>query len=326
MRAIRIIEPGALATVQDQGRFGFRDRGVPSCGAMDLQAFRLANLLVGNSPDAACVEITLGGFVAEFGEEACFALTGADTSARLNGRPMASWKPHFAQKGELLETGIPALALRTYLAVRGGIDVSPVMSSRSTFLKGGLGGLEGRAIKRGDVLFLGPFAHEGATGPICGLPAELIPDYSKNAVLRVLPGPQIERVSRSGLETFFSSEYVVSSRSDRMGILLCGPPVELSRGADIISDGAFPGAVQVPGNGQPVILGKDCQTTGGYVKVASVIEVDLSIAAQLAPGATVRFSEVSLDIARLAYLKNEYLIRRLYEKSATAGGKKCEWT
>ncbi|MGC9196921.1 MAG: KipI antagonist, partial [Syntrophobacteraceae bacterium] len=149
---------------------------------------------------------------------------------------------------------------------------------------------------------------------------ELVPIYSAKARLRVLPGPQIERLTPGGVQTFFSSEYVVTNRSDRMGAILCGPAVELSRGTDIISDGAFPGAVQIPGNGQPVILGCDCQTTGGYVKCASVIDVDLPLAAQLGPGNTVGFVGVSLDEARLAYLKNEYLLARLFENSAKAGG------
>lgn len=320
MRAIRIIEPGTLATVQDRGRFGFRDRGVPVSGAMDRQALRLGNLLAGNGFDAACIEITMGGFAVEFKGGAHFALTGAETAAKLNGRPLASWRRHFAQKGDIIETGPPVSGLRTYLAVEGGIDVSPVMGSRSTFLRGGLGGLEGRALRKGDVLFLGAPAREETSVPILELPAELVPAYSTNVVLRVLPGPQIDRISHRGINTFFSSEYVVSSRSDRMGSLLTGPAVDLKCGGDIISDGAFPGAVQVPGNGQPVILGSDCQTTGGYVKAATVIEVDMSFAGQLGPGATVRFVAVSLDDARLAYLKNEYMLRRLYEKSTKAGG------
>ena len=322
MKALRIIEPGLLATVQDRGRFGYRDRGVPVCGAMDRQAFRLANLLAGNPSDLACIEITLGGFVARFEEEARFALTGADTRARLGGRNISAWRRHFARKGEVLVTEPPATGLRTYLGVSGGIEVSPVMGSRSTFLMGGLGGLAGRALKKGDLLSLGEAAGDKDLTFYPELPPELIPAYSGNATLRVLPGPQVRRLSARGLKTFFASEYTVSSRSDRMGSILSGPAVELDRGADIVSEGAWPGAVQVPGNGRPVILGNDCQTTGGYVKAASVIEVDLSLAAQLAPGATVRFAQVGLDEARLAYLKNEYMLQRLYEKRFMTGGGK----
>lgn len=315
MRAIRIIEPGPLATVQDAGRFGLRARGVPVCGAMDRQALRTGNLLVGNLFDAACIEVTMGGFCAEFQGCAHFALSGADAGARLSGRPLAAWRRHFAQKGEVIEMGPPVSGTRTYLAIRGGIDVSPVMGSRSTFLKGGLGGLEGRALRRADVLFFGAPAPVEAGEPVVELPADLVPDYAGSSVLRVLPGPQIGRICPRGLKTLFSCEYEVSNRSDRMGSILFGPAVELNWGADIISEGAFPGAVQIPGDGQPVVLGNDCQTTGGYVKAAAVIDVDLSLAGQLGPGATVRFVAVSLDEARLAYLKNEYMLRRLYEKS-----------
>ena len=317
MRAITIIEPGPLATVQDKGRFGFRHCGVPVCGAMDPQALRLANLLAGNRADAACIEITMGGFSARFQVDAHFALAGARSPARLNGGAVSSWRRCFARKGEMIEIGLPLNGFRTYLAVEGGLDVSPVMGSRSTFLKGGLGGLEGRALRKEDVLFLGPAVSGGA---ISEIPAELIPACSDKTVLRALAGPQIDRLSPCGMQTFWGSEYVVLSRSDRMGSLLCGPAVELECGADIISDGAFPGAVQIPGNGQPVVLGCDCQTTGGYVKAASVIAVDLPGLGQLGPGATVRFARVGLDEARLAYLKNEYLLGRLFEKSHEAGG------
>jgi biotin-dependent carboxylase-like uncharacterized protein len=287
---------------------------------MDRQALRLANLLAGNGAHAACIEITLGGFAAQALCDAHFALTGAKTEATCEGRPLANWETHFVRKGEIIQTGPSVSGMRTYLAVQGGIDVPEVMGSRSTFLRGNLGGFKGRSLRREDLLILGEPAKTGASFPVFKLPPELIPIYSPKARLRVLPGPQIERLTPRGVQTFFSSEYVVTNRSDRMGAMLLGPAVELSRGGDIISDGAFPGAVQIPGNGLPVILGSDCQTTGGYVKCATIIDVDLPVAAQLGPGNTVGFVGVTLDEARLAYLKNEYLFARLNEKSAKTGG------
>jgi len=309
MRTLRIIEPGPLSTVQDLGRFGFRDKGVPSSGAMDRQALRVGNLLVGNPVGTACIEITLGRFLAEFQCEVHFAVTGPQTAVSLDGRSLPNWTCCFAKQSSVIELGSPVTGSRTCLVIQGGIDVPPVMSSRSTFLRGRFGGLQGRPLQKGDFLNLG----DPAGRPIYELPEGLIPPYSDNPVLRVVTGPQDDCITTRGIETFFSEEFVVSSRSDRMGSILSGPIIEHRWGGDIISDGACPGAVQVPGSGQPLILGNDCQTTGGYAKVATVIAQDLSLAGQLRPGARVRFEKVSLDQARLAYLRNEYLLRNFYE-------------
>ncbi len=319
MKSIRILEPGPLATVQDQGRFGFRGMGVPLSGAMDLQALRIGNLLVGNDDARAGVEITMGGFRAEFRCDAGFALSGATPGAYLNGNPVIYWRPYQAKQGDLLtiEPVAPAGGLsserefrgvRVYLAVSGGIDLPPVMGSRSTYLRGGFGGLEGRCLRGGDTLPLGHPIGKAGDAPA---PVGLIPCYSSHPVLRVIPGPQDELVTDEGKSTFFSKSYEVTHRADRMGIALAGPSLELVGGADIISDGTCPGAVQVLGNFEPTILVSDCQTTGGYVKIATIISVDLPLVAQLAPGDRVAFEEISLWEARRMYLRNEYLIRRL---------------
>ncbi len=310
MRAILIIDPGPLATVQDLGRFGFRDKGVPMSGAMDQQALRIGNLLVGNPVGAACIEITLGGFRARFQSRVHFAVTGPPAGANLNGSPLPVWTCCFAEKDSVIELYAPEFGSRSCLSIQGGIDVPPVMGSRSTFLRGRLGGFHGRPLQKGDSLYLG----DPVGKPVYEFPEGLIPPYSGRPVLRALPGPQDDCLSAKGLETFFSSEFEVSSRSDRMGSVMSGPMIEHKRGGDIISDGTCPGAVQVPGGGLPVILGNDCQTTGGYVKAATVIAADLPLAGQLKPGLGVRFVRVNFDQARLAYLKNEYLIRNFYEK------------
>ncbi len=316
LRSILILEPGLLATVQDRGRFGFRALGVPLSGAMDLQALRIGNILVGNDDAMAGVEITLGGFRAEFCCDTSFALCGAALGAYLNGNPIAYWRAQQAQQGDLLTIEVIAPAhrasagggLRVYLAISGGIDIPPVMGSRSTYLRGGFGGLEGRRLRAGDSL---PLGHQiGKVGEVSA-PAELIPNYSSHPVLRAIPGPQEERVSGAGKSTFFSSPYDVTPRADRMGIALAGPPLDLVGWADILSDGTCPGAVQVHGNLMPTILVSDCQTTGGYVKIATVISTDLPLVAQLAPGDRVTFEEISLWEARRLYLRNEYLIRHI---------------
>lgn len=319
MRSIRIIEPGPLATIQDRGRFGYRSWGVPLSGAMDPQAHRIANLLVGNEDSAAGVEITFGGFQAEFRCAAFFSVAGATAGPILNGVRLEPWKAHSAKEGDLLSidtapavTGSPgrnpASALRTYLAVSGGIDLPPVMGSRSTYLRGGFGGMAGRALRTDDELSIRTPVrkHLEKTAPLI-----LIPRYSGEPELRVIAGPQDDRVSEKGRKDFFSQWYEVTARADRMGISLSGAPIELPKGADIISDGTCPGAVQVHGNGLPTILGADSQTTGGYIKIATVISFDTSLVAQVASGDRVRFRDIDLWHGREIYMQNEFRIRNL---------------
>jgi biotin-dependent carboxylase-like uncharacterized protein len=276
---------------------------------MDQQALRVGNLLVGNPEGAAGIEITLGGLRAEFLCSAHFSLTGAETDARLNGRSLPNWQRHHARSGDVLSLGSVRLGIRTYLTFEGGIMVPSVMGSRSTFLRGAFGGFHGRPLAKDDIIPIG----EPIGRPVSNLPAALFPPYSDHPTVRAIPGPQDDCVTPSGLDTFFSAEYEVTGRSDRMGSILDGPGVELRSGGDIISDGVCPGAVQVPGNGQPMILMADCQTTGGYVKIATVIASDLPLVAQLGPGSHIRFERVDLDQARLSCLKNEFLLRSLEE-------------
>ena len=275
---------------------------------MDRQALRIGNLLAGNGDAAAGVEITVGGFRTEFLCDAHFAVTGADFSPALNGASVSCWRSHSVKKGDTLSLGSGASGMRAYLAVAGGIDTPPVMNSRSTYPRGGFGGLDGRPLRAGDVLPLGeaPAGHRAALD----MP-ELIPPYSTFPTLRVVMGPQDDSITPRGAEVFLSGTYDVTARSDRMGSALSGPVIELVSGADILSDGTCPGAVQVHGNGQPTILTADCQTTGGYAKVAIVVSVDLPLIAQLAPGNWVRFEAVELSRARELYLRNEFLLGKL---------------
>jgi biotin-dependent carboxylase-like uncharacterized protein len=219
-----------------------------------------------------------------------------------------SWRGHRVKKGDIVSVGSGAFGMRTCLAVSGGIETPLVMESRSTYLRGGFGGLEGRALRAGDVLALG---EAPKTVPAqCDL-SGLIPPYSAFATLRVVMGPQEDSITRQGREVFLSGSYEVTTRSDRMGTALSGPVIELVAGADILSDGACPGSVQVHGNGRPTILTADCQTTGGYAKIATVISVDLPLIAQLAPGNRVRFEAVGLLPARELYLRNEFLLGKI---------------
>ncbi len=306
LKAIRIIEPGPLSTVQDSGRFGYQDRGVPVSGAMDIQALRIANYLAGNCDDRAGVEITWGGFCAEFLVSARIAVTGADPKPRLNGRPFPCGSGTLAQKGDVLELNCPENGCRTFLALAGGVDVPEVMGSRSTYVRGGFGGFMGRALQKEDVLGLG----QGGKTPLSECPRALMPGHCDQPVLRVTLGPQAEALTPESLCQFLSSPFVVTDRCDRMGCSLKGPVLVHRQKADIVSDGTVFGAVQVPGNGQPIILMADRQTIGGYAKPATVISVDLPLLAQLAPGSSVRFEAVSLWTARELAVTTEYRFQK----------------
>jgi biotin-dependent carboxylase-like uncharacterized protein len=310
VQALRIIEPGPLATIQDLGRYGYQDRGVPVSGAMDGFALRAGNLLVGNEQNDAAVEITLGGLRAEFLGDLHFAVTGGDFEARLNGEAISNWVSHIAGRGDVLTLDSVRFGCRGYLAVAGGIDVPLVMGSKSTYLRGGFGGLEGRALRRGDILGCG----SAPWPPIPEIAADLLPKYRDQPVLRVVLGPQDDLITEEGVAAFFSSPYQVTERADRMGCVLSGPTISHNKGADIISDGTIGGAVQVPGNGQPIVLMADRQTIGGYVKIATVVSFDLPLLAQLLPGSMVRFTAVSVFEAREIHLKQEFMLRRYYER------------
>jgi biotin-dependent carboxylase-like uncharacterized protein len=303
---IYILEPGMLSTVQDLGRYGFQDRGVPVSGAMDAFALRVGNALVGNEAHAAGIEITYGGFAAEFGSDVIFSLTGAKAPARLNGLDIAFWCSIQARSGDRLWIDIAPKGARILLCVSGGIDVPVVMGSRSTYLKAGFGGHQGRALKAGDRLPCGRPRFK----PLPRFDPALIPEYDDPVRVRAVPGPQDHAFTTEALERFFSSDYTVSARSDRMGLMLEGPVLAHRKAADILSDGIIAGSVQVPGSGQPIVLMADRQTIGGYAKIATVISVDLSRLAQILPGDRVRFEPIGASEARESSLREAYRLRQ----------------
>ncbi len=315
-KVIRIREPGSLAAVQDRGRYGYQEMGVPVSGAMDGWAFRLGNLLVGNGEDAACIEITVGGFAAEFLADTVCAVAGPNESARLNSEPVPSWKPLAVARGDVLALERGTRGARDYLFLAGGIEVPRVLGSRSTYLRGRFGGFEGRAFRPGDELAAG----RPSGRLVERFPQELLPRYTESPVLRVILGPQDAHFTAAGLATFLSGTYEVTARADRMGYRLEGPAVRHRKGADIISDGIPLGAVQVPGDGQPVVLLADRPTTGGYAKIATIISVDVPLIAQALPGARVRFRAISLEEAREISLRREYVLRRFLERRQGASG------
>ena len=295
MDAFRVVSPGSLTTVQDLGRYGFIDRGVPPSGALDLAALRIANLLVGNPEGAAALEVTMLGPTLEvLCDAADVALTGADMDLSVNRQAAPMWRTLRVRKGDLIRIGQARSGCRACLAVTGGIDVPLVMGSRSTCVKAKIGGVEGRAIRKGDILRRFP---ADPLRDARSVPQDVIPAYSADIVLRAIPGPQEEAFGR-GLDTFFGSSYDITPESDRMGCRLQGPPVHHDEGfpQSIISEPTIPGNVQLPADGQPIILLVE-QTTGGYTKIATVISSDISKIAQAIPGNRVRFQRVSLEEA-----------------------------
>lgn len=281
------INPGFFTTIQDGGRWGYQAYGMPVAGAMDRYAYRIANLLVGNKTNAAAIEMTILGASFKFDESQLVALCGADMQAKLDGVSVKNWSAFVVQKGSELKLDYAVTGCRAYLAVRGGIDVPSVLGSRSTYTRAKVGGLEGRALRQGDVLNVG---HETETEVQAGsLQAQYIPRYEQTLALRILLGPQDDMFTAEAVATLLKSEYVITDEADRMGYRLVGPKITHTDKADIVSDALPFGAIQVPAHGMPIIMMADRQTTGGYAKIGTVIGPDLSKLAQAKPGDEVCF-------------------------------------
>ena len=296
---IRVLDPGPQTTVQDFGRRGQLRYGIPPSGPVDARSFTLANRLVGNVDGAAGLEFTHIGPRLRAEAPCAIAVTGADSPVTVNDAPTAAWTTLTLRAGDVVKIGPARAGVRGYVAVAGGIDVPPVLGSRATYLRGRLGGLEGRALRRDDVLRLGAAA--GVRGR--AVPARAIPDWRAEPVLRVGRGPQADRFTDEGIAAFLGGTYEVLPQSDRMGARLSGPRIAHARGHDIISDGIAPGAVQVPGDGQPIVLLVDRQSTGGYTKIATVCSFDIARVGQAKPGQRVRFSAV--DVAEAQRLSRQ---------------------
>ncbi|MBM4322684.1 MAG: biotin-dependent carboxyltransferase [Deltaproteobacteria bacterium] len=295
--AFEVIEPGILTTIQDNGRFGFGRFGVPPSGALDPYSYRVANLLVNNHGNEACLETTLMGLKLRALGEFIISIAGGDFAPALNGEPLEMWRTHLLIEGDVIAFKKVGSGCRAYLSIGGGFVVPEVMGSRSTYLSGKFGGLEGRPLRKGALLYR--FDSSSPLNQI-GLrfPEEWIPVFEKEATLRVIPGPQDDHFTQEGFQTFCSSAYGVSPQCDRMGIRLNGPRIERRPDVEesIISEGFLPGAIQVPGDGKPIIILTEL-VTGGYTKIAAIISTDLTKAAQLKPGDRVRFKPISIEEA-----------------------------
>jgi antagonist of KipI len=311
MEALEVLQPGAFTTVQDLGRYGYQKYGVSISGAMDRFALRVANLLAGNEEREAALEATVVGPKLRALRNLRVAFSGADLSAQVNGKPAPMWSALEIGKGEVISFGYPKSGCRTYLALHGGIDFPVVMGSRSVHTRSKLGG-EGRALIKGDVLGVKEPERsmaEERTFPV--LPVDQVPVYGKAWEVRVVFGPQGDYFTGKGIETFLNSEYTITPQSDRMGYRLKGPKIEHRAGPDILTDATPPGSIQVPGDGMPIVLLADGQTTGGYSKIAVVTSVDQDLLAQAKPGDKVRFRRVTVVEAHRLLGEMENKIREI---------------
>ena len=289
---LEIITPGALTSVQDLGRWGFQAIGMPVSGAMDAPALTRGNILLGNDQGAAGLEITMNGPSIKFDGDGAVAITGADISPMLNAKPVNNWEVIAVKSGDVLSFGGLRKGLRAYLCVSGGIDVPLVMGSRSTYMKAGIGGHEGRKLQKGDVLSTGT---PGSFKPGMICPEHLRPDYDAFP-LRTVLGPQDDYITPEGVRTFLETEYRISPSSDRMGSRMeADTIIKHVKGSDIISDAIPMGAVQIPGQGVPIVMMADRQTTGGYVKIGVVHALDVARLSQFMPGSRVRFTAITQE-------------------------------
>jgi antagonist of KipI len=305
-RLLTIQKPGLMTTVQDLGRRGMAQYGVSPGGALDRRALVLGNRLLGNAPGAAALECTLTGPEIVFERDAIIALTGSDFGPMLDGASIPMWEPVSVSAGSRLSFA-PAPrdgGVRLSICVAGGIAVKPILDSRSTDLIGLFGGFEGRTLRAGDRLPIGEPCLDRDS--ILKRRLAYAPSsYVKAITARVSLGPQKDRFTSAGLATFLSESYAVTSKADRTGMRLSGPAIEQTNGADLISEGIAHGAIQVPGDGQPIVLLAARQTVGGYTKIATVIGADLDLLGQQRSGGEIHFEAMSIERARV--LTRDYL-------------------
>ena len=311
--AFEVLEPGILTMVQDLGRYGFSQFGVPPSGALDTFSFRVGNLLVGNQEEEACLETTVMGPKLKALQEVVIAITGGDLFPTLNGESLEMWRTHLLVEGDVVTFKRIRSGCRAYLALSGGLIVPKIMGSRSTYLSGRFGGLQGRALKRGDILYM---LDRLPSLKKLGLrfPGDWIPSFEKEVMLRVIPGPQDHHFTEKGFQKFSSSAYQVTPQCDRMGMRLEGPKIERRPDVEesIISEGLISGAIQVPGDGKPIIILTEL-VTGGYTKIATVISTDLTKVAQIKPGNQVRFEPISIEKAHHLLKEQEGRLKEFKE-------------
>ena len=300
VKSIEVLAPGLQTTIQDLGRFGYGHYGVPASGALDFFSLRIANRLVDNSENLACLETTLMGLHLKALTDVCVAVTGADLQLQVNKQPLKMWCSHVVHKGDILSFVGPRSGCRAYIAFGGGIITAPVLGSQSTNLFSGFGGIEGRSLQKGDYLSIDS-PQMKLSMAARSLKSQWIPEYPCAWTLRIVWGPQDDDFTNKGKQTLTHTLYKVSPQSDRSGIRLEG--AEIKRKTDtpesIISEGLISGSIQVPGDGKPIIILAET-VSGGYRKIATIITADLHLLGQIKPGDEIQFTAISLEEANRA--------------------------
>ncbi len=318
---VKVLHPGLLTTIQDLGRYGSQKYGVIVSGAMDFYSLRVANLLVGNNEDEGALEITLFGTTLQFEKDLLIAITGGDFLTTIDGENAPMWRPILIRKGSVLQFKSAVKGCRAYVSFAGGIAIPKVMDSKSTYLRAGIGGFQGRALQKGDTLDCGEMNERSQS---VGQQLEKMNGHFTWAVnynalinlhptqtIRVLKGTEFNRFDEKSQQTLFNEPYSITTQADRMGYRLDGPVLSLAEKFELLSESVTYGTIQVPPNGQPIILMADRQTTGGYPKIGQVISADLSSLAQLQPTSTIHFKEVSHEEAEMELLKKERFINEI---------------
>lgn len=318
--SITVLRPGMLTTLQDRGRQGFQKYGVLVCGAMDEEALRIGNIVVGNEQDEGALEITMMGPVLEFSEDALICLTGGDLEANIDGAPVPLWRPVLLKAGTVLRFGHPVKGSRAYLCVAGGFDVPFVMGSKSTYLRAAIGGFHGRALRNGDVLEIGEMdpasraikkslLDKGSyrTSHWYVQPAYQLAREDDDPI-RLTPGLQYDKFTEECRQKLITDGFRITLNADRMGYRMEGAKLELTEPLEMISEAAVKGTVQVPADGNAIILMADRQSVAGYPKIGQVVLADMSRLAQCKPGETIRFSMITAAQAEALLIERESYI------------------
>ncbi|TYR79365.1 biotin-dependent carboxyltransferase family protein [Priestia megaterium] len=318
--SIKVIRPGLLTTIQDLGRYGFQKDGIIVSGAMDKLALRIGNLLVGNDEGKAALEVTLMGPRLQFENDALIAMTGGNLSPVIDGEPVKMWRPVYVLKGSVLQFGVPVSGCRSYIAVSGSFAIDKVMGSTATSLRAELGGMNGRALQANDQI---PCHQPTETGKeimkrlkrkqtdrpfkqaFWSIHPKLLPRYEANPTIRTLQGAEFQWFTEESQQAFFDQPFTVTPQSDRMGYRLKGRTLLFKNEKELLSSAVTFGTIQVPKEGNPIVLLADHQTTGGYPRIGQVATVDLPILAQIPPGKQVAFKLISLQEAQRLLIQQE---------------------